>query len=260
VPPKSLGGKARTLTCKECNNHARSQLESHLKRKLQMEEFFKGYPNISLETRFSPDPSIELTATTRLRSDRVIEVVCDPSRSDPKDVGRFADLQAGDSLSSFKLRWLPGYRINRAEIALFRIAYLLAFSQFGYGFLMNPNLLPVRHQMQEPEEEILPSWGILKGEFPDRSLGISIVREPIEMRSFLVVFELETDNRRTRHGVVLPGPSNPGTTVYHRVRQMQRHPGGTEVEHKLQVVSGADYLTDSRLAFASHAMWHETDP
>lgn len=63
---------------------------------------------------------------------------------------------AGLLISEFTLQFRPGYKINRPEVTLIRIAYLLAFAQFGYGFLISHNLMHVRHQIQNSAEKFLP--------------------------------------------------------------------------------------------------------
>lgn len=255
VPPRSLGGRVSTLTCKVCNNQAGSQLENHLRKKLRADEFFEGVPGVPIETHFEPAPSVDLAAVTQLAGDRSIEVICDPDRSDPGALDRFYALSPETAMSSFTLRFLPGYKINRPEAALLRIAYLLAFSQFGYGFLMNPNLVQVRQQIQHSAEKLLPSWGLLRSDFPDELAGISVIDEPPSLRSFLVVFDLQTETRRTRHRVLLPGPSEPGLGIYGELARLTSEKGRAEVTHRVRVIPDADYLKDPELAFAAHHLW-----
>jgi len=257
VPPRSLGGRARTLTCKVCNNWAGSQLENHLSKKLRMDAFLGGTPGVEMETRFIPSPSVDLTATAQLTGDKVIEVICDPARSDPKALDELYALESEGGMSTITLRFQPGYKINRPQVALIRIAYLLAFSQFGYGFLMNPNLMPVRNQIQNSKERLLPSWGLLRADFPDSMVGISVIDSPEAFRSFLVVFDLKADAIHTRHGVVLPGPTEPGLSVYNKLARLMREKGHAQVTHTVRMIPGADYLTDSRAAFASHFYWED---
>jgi hypothetical protein len=259
VPPRSLGGKVSTLTCKVCNNQAGGQLENHLRRKLRADEFFEGIPGVPIETHFEPAPSVDLAAVTQLAGDRSIEVICDPNRSDPGALERFYALPPETAMSSFTLRFLPGYKINRPEVALIRIAYLLAFSQFGYGFLMNANLVRVRQQIQNSEQRLLPSWGLLKSDFPDDAVGMSVMDEPQSLRSFLVVFDLKTEARRTRHGVLLPGPSDPGLGIYDELARLISESGRAEINHRIRVIPSADYLKDPGLAFAAQYYW-ENDP
>ena len=222
VPPKSLGGKIVTLTCKICNNRGGSELESHLSKKLRADAFLSGSSGVQMRARFRPDPSVDLTATVQFTPDRVVDIRYLPNQSDPGHIERLHKLEEAGDISSITIRFLMGYRMNRPEIALLRIAYLLAFARFGYGFLINDNLVCVRHQIRDFSEKILPNWGILRADYPDSAVGISVIHEPEELQSFLIVFDLETETGRTRHGIVLPGPTKPGLDVYERIAELER--------------------------------------
>jgi hypothetical protein len=257
VPPKSLGGRVVALTCKICNNWAGAQLESHLSGKLRADAFLAGVPDIEMDARFRPDPSVDLTATIRLMPDRGIGICYDPDRSSPGDIDKLHELEKAGDISSINVQVLLGYKANRPEVALLRIAYLLAFARFGYGFLMNNYLVRVRHQIQNPAEKMLSDWGILRAEFPDSVVGISVIYEPKDLQCFLVVFDLDTDVGRSRYGVVLPGPTQPGFSIYDRMAELKRAESKVPIEHKIRVIPEEDYLQDPRLAFASHHYWND---
>jgi len=84
----------------------------------------------------------------------------------------------------------------------------------NYGFLINGNLEPIRNQIKKPELKIIPNIGVINAEFPDDYLGISIVKKPKDINSFLIVFKLKTVNGDHNYGVLLPGPSEPGVKIY----------------------------------------------
>jgi hypothetical protein len=255
VPPQSLGGKVLTLTCKICNNRAGTELESHLSKKLHADAFLSGAPGIQMEARFCPDPSVDLTAIVQFMQNRVVDIRYDPNRSNPDDVSKLHEMEDADEISGITLRFLLGYKINRPEVALIRIAYLLAFARFGYGFLINHSLERIRYQIQNSAEKNLPDWGILKGVFPDSAIGISVIYEPRYLQSFLVVFDLKTGAGKIRCGVILPGPTKPGLDVYKRIADLKRGKDNMCVEYKARVIPQDNYLKDPKLTFASHTYW-----
>ena len=51
---------------------------------------------------------------------------------------------------------------------------------------------------------------ILKDNFPDELLGVNIIYNPKELKGLFVVFDLETENKKHRYGVFLPGPDSFG--------------------------------------------------
>jgi len=82
----------------------------------------------------------------------------------------------------------------------------MAFSKWGYSLIMNPTYQPIRDQIEEPDKEILPSFGVVNPESLSHSDGIFIVTEPKELRSLLVTFKLKLDHKIENRAVLLPGP------------------------------------------------------
>lgn len=255
VPPAALGGKVRTLTCKICNNTGGSQLESHLANKLNLEEAVEGLENASLDGLFHPTKETSLAATVHTQGKSGIHIQYHPKRSHPEHVNQFQALVNSGNIGEFSLDLFSTYKGFRPEIALLRIAYLLAYSTFGLGFLINFNLQLIRNQIQSPDKKILAHWGISSMDYPDSVLGINIVTKPKELQSFLVVFELKTRIRATRHGVLLPGPTNPGLNIYKWLSNLPEEQESSEVT--VTNVPASNYLQDPKLAFASHAFWEE---
>jgi hypothetical protein len=227
VPPEKLGGKVRTLTCTECNNRAGSGLESDLAKMLKPRDVFSGKPDAVLDVEYyiNGEETLVLPATLSLSASGALTLLGDPKRTNPRDILKLYDVIAKEGISNFNLHF-GLHRHRRPEAALLRIAYLWGFSVFGYGFLLNSNLAAIREQIQFPSKEILPIWGIAANhDFTDDMLGINIVTEPKELRSFLVVFDLVTKLGSTvRYGVTLPGLSDPGLGVYSFVESQNKLP------------------------------------
>jgi hypothetical protein len=158
-------------------------------------------------------------------------------------------------MSEFSLSFHGKYKHHRPEAALLRIAYLLAYSTFGFGFLINSNLQLIRDQIQSPHKRKLEHWGIFTTDYSDDMLGINIITKPKELQSFLVVFELKTPIRTTRHGVLLPGSTAPGLNIYKWLSKSYDN----QKDEKINAVNIPDghYLQTPNLAFASHAFWND---
>jgi len=195
----------------------------------------------------------------------------DPKRSNPKDANYF--MGKLDSLSeritdyeglmnyksnSFKFSFKAKERgIERnAEINMLRIAYLLAFAKFGYGFIINGNLYKIREQILNPNEKILRHVFGLGYDFSDNDIGIHIIFQPQEILSFLVVFKLKTKSFNRNFGVVLPGPNPPGLKVYDFINDKLCVGDGTEMCNILiQSFSHTNFVSQEKYAFASHKLW-----
>jgi HNH endonuclease len=67
VPPESVGGKLKVLTCEECNNTAGAELDSHASGVERFRQVLAGeaYPRVQAQFKFD-----DVTATMELRSDR----------------------------------------------------------------------------------------------------------------------------------------------------------------------------------------------
>src|SRR5262249_398741 len=152
VPPKSLGGRPRTLTCKKCNNEAGKMLDSALKRRLVIDDVQARIPGARLDVRFSPGEDIWLPATFQYNEagNIILQGFFNPKRSSPTARQRAQELlEAGFERPQIQHRE-PGRR--RTNIALLRIAYLYAFSLLGYGLIFHPTYQRIREQLDKPTE------------------------------------------------------------------------------------------------------------
>lgn len=208
IPPKSLGGKPLALTCKECNNQSGSILDEQLRRKLNNDDFFLKIPGSQVEATIRLSPELHTSGTLSHRKDGGLNIHLfknglqakkGKKKCFPRVEENLRSNGIGETNLSIKL-----HRKNHPEVALLRIAYLLAFSTFGNGFLFNSNLEKVREQIKNPEQELIPCFGVLDIDIPDSTLGIHVIVAPKELRSFLVIFCLNNSNRITKHAVILP--------------------------------------------------------
>jgi len=257
VPPKSLGGKALTLTCKECNNTAGSYLDEELRKKMIAHEFLEGVTGAIVDAKIRLDGELSVYGTLSHRKGGGLDVHlyrngpnAAPQRS--QCLPRVIEHLENKKLQEVQFNSNP-YKNRNAEVALLRIAYLIAFCTFGNGFLFNENLELVREQIQKPNKEILPSLGLINDDLSKIMTGIYLVTEPREMQSFLVIFELAS-NRTTKHGVMLPGPSEPGLAIY---TLRQQEPGSSGIKYHTVRIPDQDYLKNQSLKFASMGFWNQ---
>lgn len=257
VPPKSLGGRPLTLTCKECNNTAGSLLEEELRKKLITYEFLKGVTGAIVDAKIRMDDELSIYGTLSHRNGGGLNVHL--YRNGPKAapqksqcVPRAIDHLKNKNLQKFQFNTNP-YKNRNAEVALLRIAYLIAFCTFGNSFLFNENLGLVREQIQKPNSEILPSLGLIKDDFSKIIPGVYLITAPREMHSFLVIFEL-VSNQTSKHGVMLPGPSEPGLAIY---TLRQQEPGSSGFKYHAIRIPDKDYLKDQSLKFSSMDFWNQ---
>jgi hypothetical protein len=234
VPPKSLGGKGRLLTCKKCNSTSGHDLDSNLFNRLLEMDFHSFLPNASSKTSFHLNGN-QVNGTVKIDNEGAILIDIKKEISDPKQRTLFLkDLIVPRTFSvynpilnpepapqqltpKFSFRKRNTADMQKASIALLRIAYLYAFSEFGHSFILNGTLSAVRKQIANPNQEILPSSFWVDYEFADEWKGVNIITGPEELRSFLIVFSLSTDSKIRKYAILLPGPSDPGLKIYENI-------------------------------------------
>ncbi len=257
VPPKKLGGKPLTLTCKKCNNTTGSSLDAQLKKKMVSDEFHSGLPNAVIDAKLQLKDDLCISATLSNRecgglSFHLFKNGPNAKKTKGESIPRVRKHIEKNGIQKFNCN-LEFYKKNHPEIALLRVAYLLAFSTFGNGFLFNSNLEIIRKQIKNPKEKILPSFGGINADFSNSHSGIYIIDNPIKLRSYLVIFELKTINRTTKHGVILPGPSAPNLDIYNLATKTKSN---QKIQFTATPIPEQKYLQNPDLKFASTWYWN----
>lgn len=270
VPPEKLGGKPRTLTCRECNSKSGYKLDAQLLKRLQEMDFGLWLPGAKRDTRFKIGEN-EMAGSFGIETNGTVKIDLHPKRSHPKQADKFlGDLVLTQNMpvtpfnidsimegTRFTFTIRQNSDTHRAEIALLRIAYLLAFSTFGYGFILNnPGLDLVRQQILNPDDDILepPFW--FKYDFDNECNGANIIMEPKELRCFLIIFELKTKSKARKIAIALPGHYKEGGDIY---RNMRDYRDGKKTMDKLMIqnLTESTYIDRVQGAFASHIYWKE---
>lgn len=215
IIPKSIKKSFLTLTCQDCNNVVGgSHLDSHLRKRLEIEDIVAGEDTTPLRGKFVVG-SESITADLNLQTSAKpnLEIIGIPKLNDPQKLQQ-VDKSFVTGIESFQITVDPGYKTLQSKISVLKIAYLMAFSYFGYGYIKYSFLDPIREQIMNPTEET----GVLKGIFKIDSLpfgksGVTILKKPDHLRCFLVTLDLSTKLNRYI-GVVLPGFDEENTQIY----------------------------------------------
>ncbi len=275
IPPASLGGKPLALTCKNCNSRSGHELDIHLLKSLIETDAQMFLPNSKMNLTFDLRGN-KMNGGVEVDNKGTVRLYMHSKRSNPKEAEQFRyDMYPPKTFynpllypeklfedeyqsPTFKIKFNQTSNERRAEIALLRIAYLLAYSTFGNGFLINGGLYKVREQILNPDKEVLPRVFWLKYNFPEENEGVNIISLPRELRSFLVVFNLKTKSQTRQFGIVLPGPSNPSVNVYDFITNQLCVGDGTKFTNAmLEHIPVRDYLRKREYAFASNSYWQK---
>jgi len=253
VPPKSLGGKPILLTCNECNNYAGVRFESQLGQHLTLVDFMKGIPGVSQKSQVIIDNGIKIPGKLISESKDCFKIDVSSKKANPKEYLKLIELLQKGITPKVNLK-IKGTNQSFVEVALLRIAYLLAYDFFGFGFLVNQNLMTVRNQILNPLKQIMFNKGIINSAFSDERIGVHLIDEPKDLKSFLVVFQVKTRHNKYNFGVVLPGPGEPGLNIYSNLERYLNEQQ-KKVPVNIQAIKKRDFISNPELVLAPHQYW-----
>ncbi len=273
VPPKSLGGNPKILTCKDCNSKSGHLLDNHLLKRLKELDAREFLPNSEYKTTFSRNGN-KANGTVKIDKDGKVVFDIQPQRSDPKSTNRFInDVFPPRKIynplfhhyekqfeqyktKKFSVKFPENSNIRRSEVALLRIGYLLAFSILGNAFLINGALFKVREQILNPDKIILPKVFWLKYDFPKDLLGINIIKSPKELMCFVAIFNLKTESKIRQFAIALPGPSTPGIDIYKNIEKLLCQ--GDGYQHiRIEHIPDDDFVKRMDIAWGAHGYWQK---
>jgi hypothetical protein len=275
IPPVSLGGKQLALTCKTCNSRSGHELDAHLLKNLIVSDAKMFLPYSKADTTFELYGN-SLSGVFEVDEKGTMKLHFQPQRSNPKQYKQFMKdmfppktiynplfhsnklIEDEYSTPTFQMKFKETSKERRAEIALLRIAYLLAFSTLGNGFYINGGLYKVREQLLNPDKEILPKVFWLNIPFPKEYEGVNIISSPKKLQCFLIVFNLKTASISRQFAIVLPGPSSPGIKVYDFLSNEHCTGDGTTFYNAtVRHIPNLDYLRKKDLVFAANWYWQK---
>lgn len=275
IPPKSLGGKPLALTCKKCNSRSGHELDIHLLNNLLETDSKQFLPHSRTKATFELNGN-KVNGVLEVDAKGGLTLDLQTQGSNPDQAKTFmSDLipprtihnpvfhphkmfDNGFKTPTFQMKLSKISNERRAEIALLRVAYLIAYSTLGNGFLINGGLHKVREQLLNPDKEILSKVFWLKYDFPKEMEGVNIITLPKELRCFLVIFSLRTKSSSRQFGIVLPRPSEPSIKVYDFIEQELCTGNGTTFLNIMsEHIPNENYLSQEQYALVAHWYWQE---
>ncbi len=221
VPPKKLGGKKLLLTCKECNNNLGGQkLDSKLIWDFNTRPFIERKPNSQIEVYYNLNERAQTRGKLKFIDEGKYRI----------DFGPNIHFKLQEELNFMKDNW-NGSKINfkiqtpniqQVNLALLRVAYLEMVVHFGFGYFFNPSSHIIRQQLQNPDKPIISDFGIPNFKsFPLDNRGIYFIKEPEELRSFMVVFDIKNKDQIRTCCVIMPGPEEKNLEIYSKMKDMK---------------------------------------
>lgn len=204
VPPAACGGRGLVLTCRRCNTDHGSKFDAEADKQHRLRQLLSGQ-SLRPERAALTIDGITLRGDVRIGEDVVFAGI--PQMNHSVEAQRLEDhmrtlSEAGITDKSFTVS-LPRitYSPNHARVSWIRTAYLAAFALFGWKYILQKTLQPIREQLVNPLTVTLPLLSTYQpAGHPDRR-QIWIVERPKEHQSLCVEWD--------RHRVFLPAPNDP---------------------------------------------------
>jgi len=202
APPKSLGGKANTLTCKKCNNEFGHEIDFHLVEKLNELGIKSFLPNTGSKAKITHN-GIEVQGTLNVDEKGVMTITHLEKVNNPNKLKEYVSKTGKDDIIDLQFP-MSRVDIKRFEIALLKSAYIMAFEQYGYALILNKSYDIVRKQLLNPDDNIYPEgfWS-QQSIFTEKFKGVHLITTK-GFEGFQAVFVLKTKVQNFGYGVYLP--------------------------------------------------------
>lgn len=221
VPPESVGGKPILVTCKACNNRQGADLDVYLTNELEINHNLKHLDTIPQKSRIAFN-GIEINGQTTFSKSDGFKFMVSPDLNNPIKFKRFMK-EARNAKEGYEIK-LTANITNRkrntdlANIALLKSAYLMAFHELGYMYVLNPNLNKIREQILNPKQQLLNAPYVVADEngIPrDMPQGVYYAKmDAIVCIVVVMGLQLSKSELKHRKAVVLPHPKDSHCEIY----------------------------------------------
>ena len=210
-PPKTLGGKkAEILTCKKCNNNFGKDYDNLVRRLLVTESFLLNDNQMPLESTVKIDDYKIASLITRHQGGIYISPI---KKSNPRAFEYLTDSIKNNIPVKFNPN-LDAPDWKEYSFGILKMAYLKAFELFGYFFADLGNGANMREVLNKTMEYPCHNNGVIDDNASDYQLGLSIVREPKELRAMIITQKIAFIHNghkvEKNIPVILPIPSEEG--------------------------------------------------
>lgn len=236
APPKSLGGKANTLTCKSCNSKCGHEIDFHLNDRLIELDVRSFKPNVESKVKLS-SKGLKVQGTVKVDDSSNISIIHCKRNNNPDTLNKYINSIRKNDIVEIEFKQSRVEKL-RLEVALLKSAYILAFGKYGYALILNKSFDIVREQLLNPEKQIYPEGFWTKQNFKAEHEGVHVIKSQ-DYEGFFAVFKLKTNVIEHRFGVYLPIAEEKTKTVIDRLKKIE---GGLKLEMESNFSS--DYFNE----------------
>lgn len=221
VPPESVGGKPILVTCKACNNHLGADLDVYLMNELEILHNLSHLDTIPQKSRIAFNGVGINGQTTYSKSDG-FKFMISPDNNNPIEFEGFIK-EARNAKEGYQIKLKANItnrkrNVDLANIALLKSAYLMAFHELGYMYVLNPSTNKVREQILNPKQQLINVPCVIADEdgIPKDMLQGVYYAKLDDVVCIVVVMDLQLPKSEQKHrkAVILPNPQDYQCRIY----------------------------------------------
>ena len=226
VPPESVGGKPILITCKACNSNRGADIDACLKNELEIVHNLNHLDTIPQKTKLVFN-GVEINAQTTFSKTDGFKFMINPDNNNPTEFEGFMT-EAKNAKEGYEIKVIANItNRNRdydlANIALLKSAYLMAFHELGYMYVLNANTNIIREQIQNPKKDVIGNTFIINsknGILENLSDGVYYAQLN-NIGCIIVIMELKLRQSEIKHrkAIVLPHPKDSLGLIYSELSQ-----------------------------------------
>lgn len=226
VPPESVGGKPILITCKACNSNRGADIDVCLMNELEIVHNLNHLDTIPQKTRLAFN-GIEINAHTTFSKTDGFKFMISPDNNNPIEFEGFMT-EAKNAKEGYEIKVVANITNRKrdydlANIALLKSAYLMAFHELGYMYVLNANTNIIRDQIQNPKKNVIGNAFIIdskNGVIENLSDGVYYAHLN-NIGCVIVIMELKLRQSEIKHrkAIVLPHPKDSHGQIYSELSQ-----------------------------------------
>ena len=233
VPPESLGGTVLCLSCEVCNKRSGYTIDAAMHERLEMSKIIRtGTTRRHVQLKIK---NVTVNASIK-RKGECADLILNKKNNDPKKVREFVE-RARVPGNELQVWYKNKFSERQALVGYLRTAYLYAFAKFGYAYILQECLNPIRSQIAKPSDKIIWQWWLRRKEDLDTKM-MYVCDEPINC--LLVAIN--------EHIIVLPWINEP-YNQYERIKELTRSTSQNDFIGKFHVTHSCLTPTRMELAF-----------
>jgi hypothetical protein len=216
VPPEHYGGRRMVLTCRKCNNTAGAGIDAHLYRDEKLRNL--GKPG-GADAKLKIDDNENWAWVSFDYEKDPKEMVVLHGKGDPAANLLHDQMQRAGDGTMLRLQFTGGIR-RHAYLSLLRAAYLVAFAEFGYLYVLREAFEPIRQMIQDPSSVDHEDFYAELPKEVESGRRFGFIRSPAWLVSLVVQFD--------RHLLFLPVFDD--DDLYDRIREAKKQTQTTNLK------------------------------